>query len=115
MSMTAESTADPSPSSTDPDTPQAADAFFHADGDSVVPTQLAASPWGPVLHGRMSGGLAARAVQQVLTEDPDLICTRLTIDMFKSAPLTPMQVSTKTVRSGRRIKVLEVTVEQDGV
>jgi Thioesterase-like superfamily len=121
MRMTAEPTADPSsaaspsPSaSAEPDATTAG-AFFIADGDSVVPTQLAASPWGPVLHGRMSGGLAARAVQQVLTEDPDLVCTRLTIDMFKSAPLAPMQVSAKTVRSGRRIKVLEVTVEQDGV
>jgi hypothetical protein len=119
MSMTAEPTADPDQSSAaSPGVPQATEtptSFFVADGDSVVPTQLAASPWGPVLHGRMSGGLAARAAQQALTEDPDLICTRLTIDMFKSAPLTPMQVSTKTVRSGRRIKVLEVTVEQNGV
>jgi hypothetical protein len=103
-----------SPSTASKDEARAA-SFFVADGDSVVPTQLAASPWGPVLHGRMSGGLAARAVQQALTEDPDLVCTRLTIDMFKSAPLAPMQVCTKTVRSGRRIKVLEVTVEQDGV
>ena len=117
--MTAEPTADPSPSSAaSPDVPQATEtpsSFFLADGDSVVPTLLAASPWGPVLHGRMSGGLAARAVQQALAEDPDLVCTRLTIDMFKSAPLTPMQVRTRIVRSGRRIKVLEVTVEQDGV
>jgi hypothetical protein len=119
MSMTAEPTAEPDQSSAaDPDAPQGAetaDAFFYADGDSVVPTQLAASPWGPVLHGRMAGGLAARAVQQALAEDLDLVCTRLTIDMFKSAPLAPMQVSTRTVRSGRRIMVLEVTVEQNGV
>ena len=47
------------------------------------------------MHGRMSGGLAARAVDQVLAEDPDLICARLTIDMFKSAPLAPMRTSTR--------------------
>src|SRR6185437_12920782 len=97
-------TADPDPSAPAAEAPS---AFFHADGDAVIPTQLAASPWGPVLHGRMTGGLAARAVQQVLAEDPDLICTRLTIDMFKSAPLAPMQVSTRTVRSGRRIRIIE--------
>ncbi len=108
--MTAEPTADPSSSSA-----AGPDSFFRADGDAVVPTQLAASPWGPVLHGRMTGGLAARAAEQALAEDPDLVCTRLTIDMFKSAPLAPMQVTSKTVRSGRRIRVLEVTVEQDGV
>jgi Thioesterase-like superfamily len=115
--MTAEPTANPSPSPAVGSAPgqdePAPESFFYADGDAVMPTQLAASPWGPVLHGRMSGGLAARAVEQVLAEDPDLICTRLTIDMFKSAPLAPMRASTKTIRSGRRITVLEVTVEQD--
>ena len=115
--MTAEPTANPSPSPAAGSAPgqdePAPESFFYADGEAVMPTQLAASPWGPVLHGRMSGGLAARAVDQVLAEDPDLICTRLTIDMFKSAPLAPMRTSTKTIRSGRRITVLEVTVEQD--
>ena len=121
--MTAEPTANPSPSpivgsapgQDEPEAAGTAEAFLHADGDAVIPTQLAASPWGPVLHGRMTGGLAARAIERVLAEDPDLICTRLTIDMFKSAPLAPMLVSTRTVRSGRRIRVLEVTVEQDGI
>ncbi len=107
--MTAEQTANPGPQAD-----ETLDAFFRVDGDAMVPTWLASSPWGPVLHGRMTGGLAARAAEQVLAEDPDLICTRLTIDMFKSAPLAPMQVSTKTVRSGRRIRIIEVTVEQDG-
>jgi len=112
--MAVEQTADPDPSPAAAKAAEAPDAFFHADGDAVIPTQLAASPWGPLLHGRMTGGLAARAVQQLLAEEPDLICTRLTIDMFKSAPLAPMQVSTKTVRSGRRIRIIEATVEQDG-
>ena len=72
--MTAEPTANPSPppvaAAPGQDEPQAAEAFFHADGDAVIPTQLAASPWGAVLHGRMTGGLAARAIERVLAEDP---------------------------------------------
>ena len=62
--MTAEPTANPSPSPSAGSAPgqdePAPESFFYADGDAVMPTQLAASPWGPVLHGRMSGGLAAR-------------------------------------------------------
>jgi hypothetical protein len=66
-----------------------------------------------VLHGRLIGGLTARFVEQTRAADPDLVCTRLTIDMFRSAPLAPVRVSGRTVRAGRRIAVLEVTVEQD--
>ena len=33
--------------------------------------------------------------------------------MFRSAPLAPVRVSARTIRAGRRIAVLEVTVEQD--
>jgi Acyl-CoA thioesterase N-terminal domain/Acyl-CoA thioesterase C-terminal domain len=89
------------------------EGFFRADGDELIPSELSSSPWGPVLHGRLIGGLTARAVEQVRATDPDLVCTRLTIDMFRSAPLSPMRVSTRTIRTGRRITVLEVTVEQE--
>ena len=33
--------------------------------------------------------------------------------MFRSVPLAPVRVNTRPVRAGRRIAVLEVTVEQD--
>jgi hypothetical protein len=105
----------PSPLAEDAAAPAAGtgEGFFHADGDDLIPTHLSSSPWGPVLHGRLIGGLTARAVERARAEDPDLICTRLTIDMFRSAPLIPVRVSARTIRSGRRLAVLEVTVEQD--
>jgi len=31
--------------------------FFRVDGDTLVPAAFATSPWGPVLHGRLIGGL----------------------------------------------------------
>jgi len=115
--MTAEPAVSPNPSPlADSAAAPAAgtgEGFFHADGDDLIPTQLSASPWGQVLHGRLIGGLTARAVERARAEDPDLICTRLTIDMFRSAPLVPVRVSARTIRAGRRIAVLEVTVEQD--
>jgi hypothetical protein len=88
--------------------------FFSSDGDDLVPADFASSPWGAVLHGRLIGGLTARAVEQAHATDPDLMCSRLTIDMFRSAALAPVQAAVKTIRAGRRIVVLEVTVEQDG-
>jgi hypothetical protein len=89
-------------------------AFFSSDGDDLVPADFASSPWGAVLHGRLIGGLTARAVEQAHATDPDLMCSRLTIDMFRSAALAPVQAVVKTIRAGRRIVVLEVTVEQGG-
>jgi hypothetical protein len=35
--------------------------------------------------------------------------------MFRSVPLAPLTVTTRPVREGRRIAVLDVTIEQDGV
>jgi CBS domain-containing protein len=87
--------------------------FFEPDGDLLVPASFSTSPWGGILHGRLVGGLTARAVERTYAEDPELVCSRLTIDMFRSAPLAPVSISTRTVRAGRRIAVLEVLVEQE--
>jgi hypothetical protein len=67
-----------------------------------------------VLHGRLIGGLTARAAEQARAEAPELACSRLTVDLFRAVPLAPVSVTTRPVRQGRRIVVLDVTVEQDG-
>jgi hypothetical protein len=90
-----------------------AEGFFRADGDALIPAAFATSPWGPVLHGRLIGGLTARAAEQARAADPDLACSRLTVDLFRSVPLAPLRVETRPVRAGRRIAVFDVTVEQD--
>ena len=90
-----------------------AEGFFRVDGDVLVPAGFATSPWGRVLHGRLIGGLTARAAEQARAGDPGLACGRLTIDMFRSAPVAPVRVESRMIRSGRRIVVLDVTVEQD--
>jgi hypothetical protein len=89
------------------------EGFFRAEGDNLVPAAFATSPWGQVLHGRLIGGLTARAAEQARAGDPDLFCSRLTVDMFRAAPLAPVRVTTRSIRAGKRIAVLEVTIEQD--
>ena len=98
----------------DTQTPMSAEGFFSVDGDALVPAAFATSPWGQVLHGRLIGGLTARAAEQARAGDPGLACSRLTVDLFKSVPLAPVTASVRVVRQGRRIMVLDVTVEQDG-
>jgi hypothetical protein len=89
------------------------DGFFQVDGDTLIPASFATSPWGQVLHGRLIGGLTARAAEQARAVDPELACCRLTVDLFRSVPLKPTRVSTRPVRTGRRIAVLDVIIEQD--
>ncbi len=96
-----------------PQSPAGAEGFFRVDGDTLVPAAFATSPWGPVLHGRLIGGLTARAAEQARAADPELACCRLTVDLFRSVPLAPLRVETRPVRAGRRIAVLDVTIEQD--
>jgi hypothetical protein len=95
----------------EPDT--STEGFFSAEGDTLVPASFATSPWGQVLHGRLIGGLTARAAERARAGDPELACSRLTVDMFRSAPLKPVRVAATPVRTGRRIAVLDVTIEQD--
>lgn len=90
-------------------------AFFTPDGPHLVPTPLANSPWAEnMLHGRLLGGLLARAVEQ---EHPEsgLQCARLTIDLFRNTKMVPVRVETHRVREGRRIRVTDATAfSEDG-
>lgn len=89
-------------------------AFFVADGAVLCPHPLARSPWGGArLHGRLIGGLCARAAEAELRLAPDLVCARMTIDLFRAGQLSPVIVTTRRVRQGSRIVVLEVVVSQE--
>jgi len=85
-------------------------AYFVAEGDGLQPVPEARSPWAPdMLHGRLLAGLAARAVE-LEPHDPELRIARLTVDMFRSPPMTPFHAVTNVVRDGRRVRVVEVSI-----
>jgi len=77
---------------------------------TLLPEPATRGPWGHTLHGRMLGGLIAREAQKVMDTDADLFCSRLTVDMFRSIGLVPLTVSSRTIRQGRRIQVIEVSI-----
>lgn len=87
-----------------------AEPFFTIDGDQLVPGPHAGSPWAPdMMHGRLFGGLLARALEREHAE-PDFHFTRLTVDLFRNTKLVPVRVETQRVRDGRRIRVADATV-----
>ena len=90
-------------------------SYFTRDGHGFAPGEEAVGPWAPdMLHGRLFGGLAARAIEtEFLT--PGWRVSRLTVDMFRPAGFDLTEVSTNLVRRGRRIVVADAVVTVGGV
>lgn len=88
--------------------------YFSLDGTDLVPDARAHSPWATdMLHGRLLGGLAARAIEKEFVDDGWRI-SRLTVDLFRPAAMKPVQIVTSTVRSGRRVRVVDAMMHCDG-
>jgi Acyl-CoA thioesterase C-terminal domain/Acyl-CoA thioesterase N-terminal domain len=84
-------------------------AFFTSDRDGrMVPNESAHSPWGQdMLHGRLLAALAAREAESM---GAGFVPTRLTIDLFRAAPMDPVEIRCEIVRDGRRVRVAHVAL-----
>src|ERR1700737_944704 len=81
--------------------------FFTTDRDAFIPTKVANGPWDPnSLHGRVIIGLLAFVIERRHGAD-DFVPARLTVDIFRLPNMAPIEVKTKLVRDGLRIKVVE--------
>lgn len=89
--------------------------FFRIDGDHYVPTPASRGPWNPnSLHGRVIVGLLGHEIERV-HGDPEFVPARLTVDMYRLPDLSPVEVTTRVVREGRRIKVVDAEFVSGGV
>jgi hypothetical protein len=66
-----------------------------------------------MLHGRLLGGLAARALEAE-HGGPGRRAARLTVDLFRPSAMAPVQIETRVVRSGRKITLADATATCDG-
>jgi hypothetical protein len=55
-----------------------------------------------MLHGRLVAALAAREAESI---GAGFVPTRLTIDLFRAAPMEPVEILSELVRDGRRVRV----------
>lgn len=91
------------------------DAIFTRDGDLFVPTRFAGSPWTTgALHGGPPAGLLARCIEAYI-HDPDMQLARLTVDLFRAVPSQPLSVQVESIRTGRRIHVVQASIIADGI
>jgi hypothetical protein len=85
--------------------------FLTADHGWLAPAPEARSPWSAdMLHGRLLAGLAARAVEREATPSGFRL-TRLTVDLFRAAPMEPLRLATTVARDGGRVRAVDVTIE----
>lgn len=85
------------------------DGLFRAlpEADHFAPSPFTGGPWDPKFqHGGAVSGLLAHAIDRVEAPVPMRI-TRLTVEMFRGVPLTPLRVATRIVRGGKRIQSVE--------
>jgi hypothetical protein len=88
--------------------------LFERDGDRFVPTELALGPWSPnALHGGPPAALLARAVER-MDEGRGLFVARITFELLRPVPRAPLTVTTRVVRPGRKVQLLEATLAEGG-
>jgi acyl-Coa thioesterase superfamily protein/acyl-CoA thioesterase superfamily protein len=89
--------------------------FFTKDRDAFIPTDAARGPWDPKsLHGRVIIGLLAFAIEQRHGAE-GFVPARLTVDMFRLPTLAPIEVTSRVIRDGLRIRVVEAEFVSGGV
>ena len=93
------------------------EAFFKRDDEVrniYHPTHFARGPWDPnTLHGRVLSGLVAFEVESNCLSGEEIDnfqAVRITVDLFRPPPMSPLTVTSETIRSGRRIKVIDVSI-----
>ncbi|MBL8770593.1 MAG: thioesterase family protein [Phenylobacterium sp.] len=88
--------------------------FFRKDGDLFIPTRAGVGPWtADSLHGRLIIGLLGAEIERRF-RTPDYIPARLTVDMYRLPDLSPVEVRTRVVKDGYRIKVIDAEFVSGG-
>jgi hypothetical protein len=87
---------------------------FEPAGQDFIPTELARGPWYPnTLHGSPMLALLAREIERVPAARPAQV-TRLTIDLMRAAPMSPVRTEARVVRAGSTVEVLEAELVGGG-
>jgi hypothetical protein len=89
-------------------------SFYSRDGDGYVPTEIAASPWNhQSLNGVALAGLTVHLLERVPSPVP-MLTARLTIDILGMVPLRAIRGSTRVIREGKRLQMLETELLSEG-
>lgn len=92
-------------------------ALFRAEGDVLVPQDIARSLWrADQMHGVATSGALARELEKAVAAAgrEDLRPARYTVDLFKAPSMGPCALDSTVVREGSRLMLVDATLSQDG-
>ena len=90
-------------------------SFFRREGDRYLPTEAAHGFWAPdSINGRMVVGLLGFELERLYGQ-PGWQPTRLTVDMYRLPRHAPVEVRTRLLRDGGRLRLAEADYICDGV
>jgi hypothetical protein len=86
------------------------DDYEDDDATHTLPTRFAGGPWNAShQHGGAVSGLLTRALHRIESVIP-MRLTRITVEMFRGVPMSPLRIETRTLRAGRRIQSIEASL-----
>jgi len=76
---------------------------------------ISRGPWDPnSLHARVLAGLFGHEIEKQYASDGEFHVARLTIDLYRLPTLAPCEITSRYVREGNRIRVVEVEYFSEG-
>jgi hypothetical protein len=90
-------------------------SFFEPAGLSTfIATRATAGPWSPdAQHGGPPSALAARELERH-EPDENMRLARVAVDILRPVPVGQLTARTRTLRPGKRVALLETTLESAG-
>lgn len=90
------------------------DALYVAEGEGYLPTPLTQGPWAP---GHQFGGAPAALMATCIEDVPSPVpmrIARLTVDLLRPVPISPIEIESSVRREGRRIQVVDLSLRAEG-
>jgi hypothetical protein len=92
----------------------AAGAFYEADGDLLVASELTRGPWDPgSQHAGPPSALIGRRIEQ-LEDASEFQVGRVTFEILRPIPIGALRVEASVARPGRRVQMVEAALRDEG-
>jgi hypothetical protein len=86
------------------------DAIYEVDGDVAIPSEISRGPWSPhAQHGGAPSALLAGILERI-DAGPPAFTVRLTVDLMRPVPLTPLRIERRVVRPGKKLQIVEASL-----